>query len=88
MYVSPQPKRELGPAFPGRSGAATAPRTRAGSLEEPSAIWPDLPPFDIPTKARCVYQAVEGNPAIRVCVTHRPEYGLHGDEWCPWDTEA
>jgi hypothetical protein len=32
--------------------------------------------------ADCDYQPVEGDPAIRVCVTHDPEFGLYGDELC------
>jgi hypothetical protein len=35
--------------------------------------------------ARCDYQQVDGDPAIRVCVTHDPEFGLYGDEWCAQD---
>jgi hypothetical protein len=37
-------------------------------------------------KGKCNYQPVEGDPAIVVCVTHDPEFGLYGDEWCPQDT--
>jgi hypothetical protein len=34
---------------------------------------------------RCEYVPVEGDPAIRVCVTHDPEFGLYGDELCRFD---
>lgn len=34
-------------------------------------------------KAACKYLPVPGDPAIRVCVTHDPDYGLYGDELCP-----
>lgn len=37
------------------------------------------------TTAQCQYEQVDGDPAIRVCVTHDPELGLYGDEWCPED---
>lgn len=30
----------------------------------------------------CDYQPAEGDPAIRVCVTHDPDLGLYGDEEC------
>lgn len=36
--------------------------------------------------APCDYQPVDGDPAIRVCMTHDPELGLYGDEWCAHDT--
>lgn len=29
-----------------------------------------------------MYEQVPGDPAIRVCVTHNPEFGLYGDEEC------
>lgn len=32
--------------------------------------------------AACDYQPAEGDPAIRVCVTHDRNLGLHGDEDC------
>jgi hypothetical protein len=35
--------------------------------------------------ARCAYQPAEGDPAVRVCVTHDPGLGLYGDEWCAQD---
>lgn len=56
-------------------------------LSEPSAVCPELPSFEIPSMARCVYQPVDDDPAIRVCATHRPDYRLYGDEWCPWGSE-
>lgn len=34
---------------------------------------------------RCRYEPVEGAPAIRICVTHDPEFGLYGDELCRFD---
>lgn len=37
---------------------------------------------------KCVYQTVEGDPAIRICVTHNPDFGLYGDEWCEHDREG
>lgn len=30
----------------------------------------------------CDYQPAEGDPAVRVCVTHAREFGLYGDEEC------
>jgi hypothetical protein len=33
----------------------------------------------------CRYEPVEGDPAIRICVTHDPEFGLYGDELCRFD---
>ena len=33
----------------------------------------------------CRYEPVEGDPAIRICVTHDPELGLYGDELCRFD---
>jgi hypothetical protein len=36
----------------------------------------------------CDYQPVEGDPAITVCVTHNPDLGLYGDEWCEQDKEG
>lgn len=30
----------------------------------------------------CEYQDVPGDPAIRVCVVHNPDFGLYGDEFC------
>jgi hypothetical protein len=33
----------------------------------------------------CKYEPVEGDPAIRICVTHDPEFGLFGDELCRFD---
>lgn len=40
------------------------------------AAWEDA------CTAACVYQDVPDDPAIRVCVTHDPEFGLYGDEAC------
>jgi hypothetical protein len=34
----------------------------------------------------CDYQPVEGDPAVRVCVTHDPDLGLYGDEQCAGGT--
>jgi hypothetical protein len=30
----------------------------------------------------CVYEQVEGDAAIRVCLTHDRDFGLYADEWC------
>jgi hypothetical protein len=30
----------------------------------------------------CDYQRVEGDPAIRVCLAHNPDFGLYDDEVC------
>jgi hypothetical protein len=38
--------------------------------------------------AGCVYEETDGDPAIVVCVTHDPDYGLYGDEWCPHDEDS
>ena len=34
----------------------------------------------------CIYQYVEGDPAIRVCITHDTDYGLYGEDYCPLDS--
>jgi hypothetical protein len=38
-----------------------------------------------PVYVRCDYQTVDGDPAIRVCATHGPEFGLYDDERCALD---
>jgi hypothetical protein len=41
--------------------------------------------------SRCVYQRDPlncGDAAIQVCLTHAPDFGLYGDEWCSKDTGA
>lgn len=37
---------------------------------------------NLSVQAPCRYEPVEGDPAIRVCVTHDPDLGLYGDESC------
>lgn len=36
----------------------------------------------------CVYEEVPGDPAIVICQTHGPDYGLYGDELCPQDADG
>jgi hypothetical protein len=51
----------------------------AAAADQPEiAVEPEI--ADQP--AQCAYQAFADDPAIRVCVTHNPEFGLYGDELC------
>jgi hypothetical protein len=59
-----------------------SPRTR-GKLQALVDYLYD--PADPSAPARCDYQPVDGDPAIRVCATHDPELGLYGDERCAQD---
>jgi hypothetical protein len=40
---------------------------------------------DLPEPAGHVYASVDGDAAIRVCLTHDPDFGLYGTESCAGD---
>ena len=56
-----------------------------GTMEHPPGVVgcvSEKPP------EKCRYAAVDGDPAIVVCLSHGADFGLYGDEWCDEDKDG